>query len=145
MYSLIEAKRKGFPIVLFLDSQSHEYFEEFTTTNFFAITKDGKYITPQADTILPSVTNKSLLQIAQDLGIEAERRPIKFDEINTFAEVGACGTAGVITPIRKIVRGDKSYFFGDECGPISKKLYDTLTGIQYAELPDSHNWTRVIV
>ena len=144
MYSLIKAKKMGYPIVLFLDSEKHEYFEEFTTTNFFAITKDGKYITPQADTILPSITNKSLLQIAEDLGIKTERRPIRFDEIDTFAEVGACGTAGVITPIRKINRGDKSYYFSDECGPISRKLYDILTGVQYGELPDTHSWTRVI-
>ena len=144
MYASDIAKRMGYPIVLFLDSKSHEYFNEFTATNFFAITKSGEYITPKSDSILPSVTNKSLLQLADDLGIKAEQRPVRFDEIDTFAEAGACGTAGVITPIRKIVRGDKTYKFGDNCGPISKKLYDSLTGIQYGELPDPHGWTREV-
>ncbi len=144
MYSYTKAKKLGYPIVLFLDSKTHEYFDEFTTTNFFAITKSGEYITPKADSILPSITNKSLLQLALDLGMKAEKRPIRFDEIDTFAEVGACGTAGVITPIRKIVRGSKTYKFGDECGPACRKLYDNLTGIQYGELPDPHKWTRII-
>ena len=76
--------------------------------------------------------------------MKAEKRPIHFSEIANFAEVGACGTAGVITPIRKIVRGDQEYFLGDECGPICRKLYDNLTGIQYGDLPDKHSWTRVI-
>ena len=144
MYSYTKAKKMGYPIVLFLDSKTHEYFDEFTTTNFFAVTKSGEYLTPKADSILPSITNKSLLQLALDLGMKAEKRPIRFDEIKTFTEVGACGTAGVITPIRKIVRGDKTYKFGDDCGPVCRKLYDNLTGIQYGELPDHHNWTRVI-
>jgi branched-chain amino acid aminotransferase len=144
LYSANKAKKMGYPIVLFLDSKTHEYFDEFSTTNFFAITKSGEYLTPKADSILPSITNKSLIQLALDLGIKAERRPIKFEEINTFAEVGACGTAGVVTPIKKIVRGSQTYEFGDICGPVSKKLYDSLTGIQYGELPDHHHWTRIV-
>jgi branched-chain amino acid aminotransferase len=144
MYPAAKAKKMGYPIVLFLDSKKHKYFDEFTTTNFFAVTKSGEYLTPKASTILPSITNRSLLQLAEDLGIKAEKRPIRFDEINTFAEVGACGTAGIITPISKIVRGDKTYSFGDVCGPVCKKLHDNLIGIQFGELPDRHNWTRII-
>ncbi|HJO92001.1 MAG TPA: branched-chain amino acid aminotransferase [Victivallales bacterium] len=139
------AKSKGFPVVLFLDSKEHKYIDEFTTSNFIAITKDGKYVTPSSKTILPSITNMSLLQLAEAEGLTAERRPIALDEIDTFAEIGACGTAVVITPIANIVRGDKTYKVGGtECGPVLKKLYDRLTDIQYGRYKDQFNWMRTI-
>lgn len=144
MYAIKVAKSKGFDVVLYMDSKTHTYFEEFTTSNFFAITKDGKYITPDSFSILPSITNDSIMTLAKDMGIPVEKRPVKFEEISTFAEVGACGTAVVITPIRKIVRNDKSYEFGNECGPAIKKLYKTITGIQHGDLPDKFGWLRTI-
>jgi len=145
LFSSKVAKHMGFPAVLFLDPKEHKYIDEFSTSNFFAITKDGKYVTPESKSILPSVTNISLMQLAEDLGIKVERRPIEFDELSTFAEVGACGTAVVITPIRKIVRGDREFYFGEECGPTSRKLYETLTSLQIGNYPDKHNWLKQII
>lgn len=134
------AKDKGFPINLFLDSHTHSYIDEFGTSNFIAITGDGGYITPDSPSILPSITNKSLFQLAEDAGMNPERRKIPVEELADLKEVGACGTAVVITPIRKIVYKDKTYSYGDTCGPALKRLYDTLTGIQYGEIEDTHNW-----
>ncbi len=133
-------KERGFQVPLFLDAKSHEYIEEFGTSNFFGITKDGKYVTPDSHSILQSITNKSLMEIASDMGMTVEKRPIHKSELESFAEVGACGTAVVITPIRKILIEGKSVFYGDECGPVLKKLYEEVTGIQYGERPDKHNW-----
>ena len=134
------AKEKGFPIPLFMDPKTHEYVDEFGTSNFFGITKDGAYVTPSSESILGSITNKSLQQIAADLGMKVERRPIHRNELGDFAEIGACGTAVVITPVSEIVTGDKTYKYNEECGPTLRKLYDRMTGIQYGELPDTHNW-----
>ncbi len=134
------AKQKGYPINLFLDPREHKYIDEFGTSNFIAITKDGKYVTPQSPSILPSVTNMSLMQIAEDLGLPTERRKIPVEELADFAEVDACGTAVVITPISEIHVGDQVYRYGEECGPVSKKLYDRIRGIQDGELPDTHGW-----
>jgi branched-chain amino acid aminotransferase len=98
-------------------------------------------VTPDSKTILPSITNKSLTQIARDMGITVERRPVAFNEIADFAEIGACGTAVVITPIGRIVCGDKTFEYDREkCGPVLKKLYDELIRIQYGEVPDRHGW-----
>lgn len=134
------AKEAGFSVPLFLDPKEHQYVDEFGTSNFLGITKDGKYVTPDSPSILCSITNKSLQQIARDCGITVERRPIHKDELADFAEVGACGTAVVITPISKIVIGGKSHCYGDKCGPVLKMLYERVTGIQYGELPDAHGW-----
>jgi branched-chain amino acid aminotransferase len=136
-----KAKEQHFPIVLFLDPKTHKYIDEFGTSNFLAITKDGKYVTSKSDSILPSVTNDSLLTVAQDLGMTVERRPVPVEELAEFTEVAACGTAVVITPVGKIVWGDKVFDYGlTEIGPTLKKLYDEMTGIQYGERPDKHNW-----
>jgi len=95
---------------------------------------------------LPSITNKSLCQIAEDMGMTVERRPIEVTELADFTEAGACGTAAVISPIRKIVDADNKidYFFGDEAGKTSFKLYETLRGIQYGTVEDKHNWNTII-
>ena len=141
LYSSKLAKEAHFPIVLFLDPKTHTYVDEFTTSNFLAITKDGKYVTPLSDSILPSVTNDSLMTVAQDLGMPAERRRIAATELKDLAEPAACGTAVVITPVGKIVWGDQVIDYGwKEIGPNLKKLYDELTGIQYGERPDKHGW-----
>jgi branched-chain amino acid aminotransferase len=135
------AKKMGFPINLYLDSKTRQYVDEFGTSNFIGITRDGKYVTPDSTTILPSITNKSLTQLAEDMGIPVERRPVAFHEIADFAEIGACGTAVVITPIGRIVCGNKTFEYDSEkCGPVLKKLYDELTRIQYGEIPDRHGW-----
>ena len=135
------AKKHGCAVALFLDSKTHSFIEEFGTSNFMAITPDGRYVTPESPSILPSITNKSLMTIAEDLGITVERRPVPETELTTFAEVGACGTAVVITPVAKIHHGDKVYTYNTETmGPVLKKLYDRVTGIQYGEIPDTHHW-----
>ena len=129
------------PISLFLDPATHTYVDEFNTSNFLAVTKDGKYVTSLSDSILPSVTNKSLMQVAQDLGMPAERRKIKLEEVYEFAEIAACGTAVVLTPVGRLLDNGKFFDFGlTEIGPQLKKLYDRLTGIQYGEVEDTHNW-----
>ena len=144
MHSALIAKEKGYPIVLFLDPKYHKYIDEFTTSNFIAISEEGKYVTPNSKSVLPSITNKSLMQLAWDFGLDVEERPIEFDEVKNFKEVGACGTAVVITPIGKIVRDNITLDFGEECGYIFLKLYNRLQDIQYGRVPDLHNWTRVI-
>ena len=139
------AKKAGFPIPLFLDPREHKYIDEFGTSNFLAITKDGKYVTSDSPSILPSVTNMSLMQVARDLGITVEKRPIVAEEeLPTFAEVDACGTAVVITPISSVTIHGKVIEYGHECGPVSQKLYDRLTGIQKGELEDTHGWLYTI-
>lgn len=134
------AKQKGFPIPLFLDPREHKYIDEFGTSNFLAITKDGRYVTSDSASILPSVTNMSLMQMARDLGITVEKRKIEVGELADFAEVDACGTAVVITPISSVTYGEKVFEYGKECGPVSKKLYDRLTGVQHGEVADEHGW-----
>ncbi|MEA2011857.1 MAG: branched-chain amino acid aminotransferase [Verrucomicrobiota bacterium] len=136
------AKKAGYPINLYLDSKTHSFIDEFGTSNFIAITKDGKYVTPSSKSILPSITNKSLRQLATDLDINVEVRPIKFDEISKFAEIAACGTAVVLTPINEIVSKEKIYTISqkDKCGPILQKLYDHITALQRGEIEDPHNW-----
>ncbi|OGR12496.1 MAG: branched chain amino acid aminotransferase, partial [Deltaproteobacteria bacterium RIFOXYB12_FULL_58_9] len=101
------AKKAGFPVSLYLDSQHHRYIDEFATSNFIAITRDGKFVTPDSATILPSITNKSLQQLAVDMGLTVERRRVDVAELSEFAEVGACGTAVVVTPVESIRHGDQ--------------------------------------
>ncbi len=139
------AKDNHCPVALFLDPGSHTYIDEFGTSNFLAITKDGKYVTSLSESILPSITNDSLLTVAADLGMPVERRKVRVEELADFAEVAACGTAVVITPVSRIFDGDKVYdYHCTEIGPVLKKLYDRMTGIQYGEYPDTHNWTVVV-
>ncbi len=142
LYPHLEAKKAGYPVELYLDAKEHKWIDEFSTSNFLAITKNGTYVTVKSTSILPSITNLSLQQIAKDLEIPVEVRPIAFDEITEFAEVAACGTAVVITPVCQIERAGKVYKTGPEtgCGPVLEKLYKAVQGIQYGELPDTHGW-----
>jgi branched-chain amino acid aminotransferase len=135
-----KAKEQHYPITLFLDPETHTYIDEFGTSNFFAITKDNKYITPKSRSILPSITNMTLQQIAKDIGLTVECRPVNKAELADVKEVGACGTAVVVTPISKIVFPEKTYEYGETCGETLTKLYENVTGIQTGELPDRHNW-----
>ena len=129
----------------YLDAKERKYIDEAGAANFFGV-KNDTYITPQSTSILPSITNKSLMQIAEDIGMKVERRPIPIEELETFEEAGACGTAAVISPISYIDDPEtgKRYDFGNEPGPWSKKLYDTLRGIQYGTVEDKHGWTMVL-
>jgi branched-chain amino acid aminotransferase len=143
----MEGKNAGYPVCLYLDSGTRTCVDEFGTSNFIAITKDNRYVTPESTSILGSITNKSLQALAADLGLIVERRAIKVDELENFAEVGACGTAAVITPVYSITRGSRVYAFGKgkEAGPILTKLYKELQGIQYGEVPDRHKWMVKVV
>ena len=134
------AKEKGCAVALFLDPKEHKYVDEFGTSNFIGITKDGVYVTPKSHSILASITNKSLMTLAEDLGIKVERRPIPYQELADLSEVGACGTAVVLTPVSEILYKDQVYKYGDEIGPVLKKLYTEMTSIQHGDKPDRHNW-----
>lgn len=136
------AHDQGFSVELYLDAKEHKYVEEFGTSNFIGITKDGRYVTPKSHSILPSVTNDSLQQVARDLGLAVEVRPVAFDELSGLAEIAACGTAVVITPVNEIVRKDQVIRVGpaEGCGPMLEKLYRRMTGIQVGEMADTHGW-----
>ncbi|MCQ2351858.1 MAG: branched-chain amino acid aminotransferase [Victivallaceae bacterium] len=129
------------PVALFLDPATHTFVDEFSTSNFLAITKDGKYVTSLSNSILPSVTNKSLMTVAADLGMPVERRQVRATELPDFAEIAACGTAVVLTPVGRIFFGDEVYDYHlTEIGPQLKKLYDRMMAIQHGEIEDTHNW-----
>lgn len=142
-----DGKKKGFPICLYLDSATHQYVDEFGTSNFIGITKDNKYVTPASQSILPSITNLSLQVIAEDFGMKVEKRPIPVTELTGFVEVGACGTAAVITPVYSVQHGDKLYTFGkeDKAGDTLTKFFKEIQGIQYGEINDRHGWMMKIV
>lgn len=140
------AHEKGYASEFYLDSKEKKYVDECGAANFFGI-KNNTYITPKSTSILPSITNKSLMQIAEDLGMKVECRPVPEEELDTFEEAGACGTAAVISPISHLddLETGKVYQFGEEPGPWSRKLYDTLRGIQYGIIEDKHHWTTVVI
>ena len=138
--------KNGYASEFYLDSKEKKYVDECGAANFFGI-KNNTYVTPKSSSILPSITNKSLMQIAEDLGMTVERRPIPEEELDTFEEAGACGTAAVISPISHLDDLDtgKVYNFGEKPGPWSTKLYETLRGIQYGTVEDKHGWTTVVI
>lgn len=138
----MEGKEMGFPICLYLDSATHTSIDEFGTSNFLGITADNTYVTPDSTSVLPSITNGSLQRIAADLGMKVERRHINIEELSSLREVGACGTAAVITPIYSITHGSKVYTYGSEseAGPVLTRLFERIQGIQYGEVEDRHGW-----
>jgi branched-chain-amino-acid transaminase len=140
------AHEKGYASEFYLDAKEKKYVDECGAANFFGI-KNNTYVTPKSTSILPSITNKSLMQIAEDLGMKVERRPVAEDELDSFEEAGACGTAAVISPISHLddLETGKVYHFGDKPGPWSTKLYETLRGIQYGTIEDKHGWTTVVI
>lgn len=141
------AHELGYSSVLYLDPKEKKYLDECGPANFFAI-KNGKYITPASDSILPSITNKSLQQLALDMGLEVENRHITVDELADIQEAAACGTAAVASPVAEIDdldTGDKYIVAKDgKPGPVVTELYNRLRGIQYGELPDIHNWNTIV-
>ena len=147
MRATSRAHENGFSAVLFLDPKEKKYLDECGPANFFAI-KGNKYITPKSGSILPSITNMSLQQIAKDMGLEVECRPILVEELAEVDEAAECGTAAVCTPIGEIYDEgmNKTYVISKDGnpGPVTTELYNRLRGIQLGELPDTHNWTMII-
>ena len=141
------AQKEGFATAIFADAKTKMYIDEAGPANFFGI-RDGKYITPDSESILPSITNMSLRELAADMGLIIERRHVALDELGTFEEAGACGTAAVISPIGMIQDRDNGtvyqYSKDGEAGPWCKKLYARLTGIQYGEVEDKFGWCTVL-
>ena len=137
----------GYSAVLYLDPKEKKYLDECGPANFFAI-KDGKYITPASESILPSITNKSLMQIARDMGIEVEQRHIPVEELSEIQEAAACGTAAVASPVAEIDdldTGKKYVLCSDgKAGPVVTALYNKLRAIQLGEEEDIHNWNTII-
>ena len=142
------AHEQGYSCEFYLDAREKKYIDECGAANFFGI-KENTYVTPKSTSILPSVTNKSLMQLAEDLGLKVERRQIPLEELSTFEEAGACGTAAVISPIERIDDPETghSYVFAKDGqpGPVSARLYHKLVNIQYGIEPDIHGWTRVVI
>ncbi len=141
------AHAMGYSSVLYLDPKEKKYLDECGPANFFAI-KDGKYITPASDSILPSITNRSLMQLARDMGIEVEQRHITVDEIADFTEAAACGTAAVASPVGEIDDLDtgKKYVIAKDGnpGPVTTALYNRLQDIQYGRCEDTHGWNTIV-
>ncbi|MCK4744983.1 branched-chain amino acid aminotransferase [Candidatus Parcubacteria bacterium] len=145
--SLIKAEKQGYHSVMFLDPKEKKYIDECGPANFFAI-KGNTYITPKSKSILASITNKSLMKLAKEIGMKVEQRKIRVEELAEFDEAGSCGTAAVISPIKKIVdsAAGKTYEFckDGKPGPISTKLYNSLRAIQYGDEEDKFNWTTIV-
>lgn len=148
LYNIVDAHEKGFDENVYVDSATRTHIEETGGANIIFVTKDGKLVTPKSDTILPSITRRSLLTVAKDyLGMEVEERPVSVSELGDFAECGLCGTAAVISPVGKIVDHGKEIAFPSgmtEMGPVTKKLYETLTGIQMGRIEAPEGWIKVI-
>ncbi|MBR2169070.1 MAG: branched-chain amino acid aminotransferase [Alistipes sp.] len=140
-----KAHDMGYSNVMYLDATEHKYIEECGAANFFGI-KNGTYVTPKSPSILPSITNKSLRTLAEDMGLKVEERPVAVDELGEFEEAGACGTAAVISPIESVydLDTDVKVSYGGEVGKWSLALYNSLQDIQYGRAEDKFGWTIVV-
>lgn len=149
LHAIVDAHEKGYSENLYLDPKTRTKVEETGGANFIFVTKDGKVVTPKSDSILPSITRRSLVAIARDhLGMEVEEREVFLDELKDFAECGLCGTAAVISPVGKIVDHGKEICFPsgmEQMGEITKKLYDTLTGMQMGSIEAPEGWIKEIL
>lgn len=144
LYNIVDAHEQGYDENVYVDSATRTHIEETGGANIIFITKDGKLVTPKSDTILPSITRRSLLQVAKDhLGMEVEEREVLLEEIDQFAECGLCGTAAVISPVGTIDDHGKQIHYAG-FGPTIQKLYDTLTGMQMGRIPAPEGWIQVI-
>ncbi len=145
--ALIAAHEGGYANTIFLDAAEKKYIDECGPANFFGI-KNNTYVTPKSESILNSITNMSLIQLAQDMGMKTERRKIPVEELAEFEEAGACGTAAVISPIARIFDPPMNkvyeYCKDDKTGPVSMKLYNKLISIQYGDEPDPYGWITFI-
>ena len=144
LYAITDAHAKGYAENMYLDAATRTHVEETGGANFIFITKDGALVTPKSDSILPSITRRSLMYVAEHyLGMKVEHRPVHKDELKDFAEIGLCGTAAVISPVGQIdtPEGTINVPAGmDDMGPVTKKLYDTLLGIQHGEIEAPEGW-----
>ena len=149
LHAIVDAHNQSYDENMYLDAKTRTKVEETGGANFLFVTKDGKVVTPKSNTILPSITRRSLIYVAKEyLGLEAEEREVYVDELGDFAECGLCGTAAVISPVGKIVNHDKEICLPSgmtEMGPITKKLYDTLTGIQMGRIEAPEGWIKEIL
>jgi len=148
LHAIVTAHEEGFAENMYLDPESRTKVEETGGANFIFITKDGTLVTPKSDSILPSITRRSIMYVAEHyLGMKVEHRPVYFDEVKDFAECGLCGTAAVISPVGRIVNHDTVIDIPagmDAMGPVTKKLYDTLTGIQMGSIEAPAGWIKEI-
>lgn len=148
LHAIVSAHENGFDENMYLDAATRTKVEETGGANFIFVTKDNKVVTPKSSSILPSITRRSLVYVAREyLGLEVEEREVYLDEVKDFAECGLCGTAAVISPVGKVVDHGKEYVFAsgmEKMGPITQKLYDTLTGIQMGRLEAPEGWIQVI-
>ena len=148
LHAIVDAHKNGFDENIYLDPQTRTKIEETGGANVIFITKDGKLVTPKSNSILPSITRRSILQVARDyLGMETEEREVYLDEVKDFAECGLCGTAAVISPVGKIVDRGKEICFPagmEKMGPVTQKLYETLTGIQMGHIKAPEGCIHVI-
>ena len=148
LHAIVDAHNQGYDENMYLDAATHTYVEETGGANFIFVTKDNKVVTPKSDSILPSITRRSLLYVAKEyLGLEAEERPVAMEEVKEFAECGLCGTAAVISPVGKIVDHGTEICLPSgmkDMGPVTKKLYETLTGIQMGRIEAPKGWITVI-
>ncbi|CAM9492599.1 unnamed protein product [Discosporangium mesarthrocarpum] len=143
----ILAKKAGYPIGLYLDAKTNTMVEEFSTSNFFGITPDNRFVTPDSPAVLSSITNKSLMELARDAGMVVEKRPVPMAEVESFAEVAACGTAVVMTAIKQIVHGGEIIKISggsDEVGPVCQSLYGRVREIQVGETKDKFGWMETV-
>jgi branched-chain amino acid aminotransferase len=148
LHALVTAHHEGYDENMYLDPATRSKVEETGGANFLFVTKDGKVVTPKSSSILPSITRRSLVYVAKEyLGLEVEEREVYLDEVKDFAECGLCGTAAVISPVGKIVNHDEEICLPsgmEEMGPVTKKLYETLTGIQLGRIEAPEGWIHVI-
>lgn len=148
LHAIVTAHEEGFDENMYLDAATRTKVEETGGANFLFVTKDGKVVTPKSDSILPSITRRSLMYVAEHyLGLEVEQREVYFEEVKDFAECGLCGTAAVISPVGKIYDHGNEICFPsgmDEMGPVTKKLYETLTGIQMGRIEAPEGWIKEI-
>ena len=146
LHPIVEAHKLGFNENMYLDSATRTYVEETGGANIIFVTKDNTVVTPKSSTILPSITRRSLMYVAEHyLGLKAEEREIPFTEVKDFKECALCGTAAVLSPVGRIVNKDEEIIFGmDGMGEVTKKLYDTLTGIQMGRIEAPEGWIKVI-
>jgi branched-chain amino acid aminotransferase len=148
LHAIVTAHHEGFDENMYLDASTRTFVEETGGANFIFVTKDNKVVTPKSNTILPSITRRSLMTVAKDyLHLDVEEREVRLDEVKDFAECGLCGTAAVISPVGMVVDHGTEIRFPSgmtEMGPVTKKLYDTLTGIQMGRLKAPDGWIKVI-
>jgi len=148
LHAYVDAHKNGYDENMFLDPATRTFVEETGGANFFFVTEDGELVIPKSDSILPSITRRSVITVAGMLGIKVTERPVKLEEIGKFVESGLCGTAAVISPVGKITDHGKEIVFRDSehtMGPVTKRLYDTLTGMQHCEIEAPEGWIHKIM